>query len=69
MESFNRSFRDECLNVNWFLSLGDAVEKIEAWRIDDNEWRPHMSLHGRTPSDFIALYREKEEENAAAEAA
>ena len=23
-ESFNRSFGDECLNTNWFLSLEDA---------------------------------------------
>ena len=32
IESFNGSFRDECLNVNWFLSLEDAQEKIEVWR-------------------------------------
>jgi putative transposase len=30
IESFNGSFRDECLNVHWFLSLADAREKIEA---------------------------------------
>ena len=24
IESFNGSFRDECLNVNWFLSIEDA---------------------------------------------
>jgi putative transposase len=29
IESFNGSFRDECLNVNWFLSLDDAKQKIE----------------------------------------
>ena len=29
IESFNSSFRDECLNINWFLSLDDASEKIE----------------------------------------
>jgi putative transposase len=27
IESFNSSFRDEYLNVNWFLSRYDAVEK------------------------------------------
>ena len=32
IESFNGSFRDECLNAHWFLSLEDAQEKIEAWR-------------------------------------
>jgi putative transposase len=31
IESFNGSFRDECLNVNWFLSLEDAREKIQAF--------------------------------------
>lgn len=30
IESFNGSFRDECLNAHWFLSLEDAPEKIEA---------------------------------------
>ncbi len=30
IESFNGSFRDECLNVNWFLSLEDAREKVES---------------------------------------
>ena len=40
IKSFNGSFRDECLNTNWFLSLEDAKEKIEAWRRDYNEWRP-----------------------------
>jgi putative transposase len=29
VESFNGSLRDECLNVNWFLSLQDARGKIE----------------------------------------
>ncbi len=28
VESFNGTFRDECLNTHWFLSLEDAVEKI-----------------------------------------
>jgi putative transposase len=32
IESFNGSFRDECVNVNWFLSLEDAREKITAFK-------------------------------------
>jgi len=51
-ESFIGSFRDECLNTNWFLSLDDARDKIEAWRMDYNEYRPHSSLDYKTPSDF-----------------
>jgi putative transposase len=69
VESFNRSFRDECLNVNWFLSLQDAQEKIETWRVDYNEWRPHMSLQGKTPVDFAACYTREEEKNMSADAA
>ena len=51
-ESFIGSFRDECLNTNWFLSLEDARDKIEAWRMDYNEYRPHSSLDYKTPRDF-----------------
>ena len=60
IESFNGSFRDECLNLNWFLSLEDAQQKIETWRIDYNEFRPHQSLADRTPEEFAAEYLEAE---------
>lgn len=53
IESFNGSLRDECLNTNWFLSLEDAEQKIEAWRRHYNESRPHMSLAYRTPQEFL----------------
>jgi putative transposase len=53
IESFNGSFRDECLNVNWFLSLEDAKEKIEAWRQEYNHFRPHSSLGDKTPEEWV----------------
>ena len=53
IESFNGTFRDECLNVNWFLSMEDAREKIEKWRKDYNEFRPHSSLGDLTPRQFV----------------
>jgi len=53
IESFNGSFRDECLNVNWILSMEDAQEKIERWRKDYNEFRPHSSLGDLTPRQFV----------------
>jgi len=34
IESFNSRFRQECLNENWFLSVADAQEKVEAWRLE-----------------------------------
>ena len=52
IESFNGSFRDECLNMNWFMSLEDAREKIERWRRDYNEFRPHSALTYLTPVEF-----------------
>lgn len=54
MESFNGRLRDECLNTHWFLSLDDAKSKIEAWRRDYNECRPHTSLGWMTPAEFAS---------------
>jgi putative transposase len=62
IESFNGSFRDECLNTNWFLSLQDAIEKIDRWRIEYNEYRPHSSLNGLTPSEMEEKEKQKEAE-------
>lgn len=56
IESFNGSFREECLQTHWFLSLEDAKLKIETWRNDYNGYRPHSSLGYRTPSDFAASW-------------
>ena len=51
IESFNGSFRDECLNAHWFLSLDDARDKVEFWRQEYNTFRPHSSLGGLTPDE------------------
>jgi putative transposase len=59
VESFNGSLRDECLNVNWFLSLEDAREKIETWRVEYNEFRPHSSLGDLTPMEFVEAEKAK----------
>lgn len=53
IESFNGTFRDECLNLHWFVSLADARCTIEAWRADYNRVRPHGSLGYLTPEDFV----------------
>ena len=54
IESFNGSVRTECLNENWFLSLDDAKEKIESWRQDYNEHRPHSALGNLAPKEFAS---------------
>jgi putative transposase len=53
IESFNGSFRDECLNQHWFTSLEDAKTKIEGWRTEYNKERPHSSLNYLTPKEFV----------------
>jgi len=51
--SSNGRLRDECLNVMQFMSLDDERAKIEAWRVDYNQRRPHSSLGHLTPSEFV----------------
>jgi putative transposase len=58
IESFNGRLRDECLNVHQFLSLADAGAKLERWRRDYNEQRPHSSLGYLTPSELTEQRQE-----------
>jgi putative transposase len=51
-ESFNGKFRDECLDMHWFMNLQDARTTIELWRSDYNNVRPHSSLGNRSPVEF-----------------
>jgi putative transposase len=63
IESFHGKFREECLNEHWFLTLDDARETIEAWRIDYNQVRPHSSLGYLTPEEFATGYANVESKN------
>jgi putative transposase len=51
IESLNATFRQECLDGHWFTSLADARDKIEFWRNDYNNERPHRSIGRRTPAE------------------
>ena len=53
VESFNGRLRDECLNEHMFSSLRHARQLIAAWRDDYNHHRPHSSLDGLTPREFL----------------
>ena len=55
IESFNGRLRDECLNGEMFFSLVDARDKLEHWRRDYNEKRPHSALADRTPAEFAKI--------------
>lgn len=56
IESFNGRFRDECLNQHWFYTLEEAQKTIEEWRIEYNDFRPHSSLEGLTPNEFVKQF-------------
>ena len=53
IESFNGKLRAECLNVHWFMSLDDARAKMEDWRKDYNEVRPHSAIGNRSPISLM----------------
>jgi putative transposase len=53
VENFNATVRLECLGRFWFLNLDDAREKVEEWRIEYNEVRPHSAIGDRAPLSLI----------------
>ena len=52
VESFNGTFRSECLDAHWFTTMAETRQTVEAWRKEYNESRPHRSLGERTPNEF-----------------
>ena len=59
-ESFNSIFRTTCLNRWAFESLGEARAVIGQWLEEYNTIRPHGSLNGRSPAQFIEDWAESE---------
>jgi putative transposase len=53
VESFNASVRMECVGQHWFMDLDDAIEKVEDWRREYNEVRPHSAIGDRPPMALI----------------
>lgn len=51
-ESFNGHFRDECLNLEEFISVLESQVITAQWRTHYNDRRPHSSLGYLTPSQF-----------------
>ena len=57
-ESFNSMFRTTCLNRWAFESVREARAVIESWRGEYNDIRPHGSLRGRSPAQFMKDWAE-----------
>jgi transposase InsO family protein len=58
IESFNGRLRDEFLNVEVFFTLADVRDKLERWRQDYNQVRPHRALADHPPETFAARWAE-----------
>lgn len=56
IESFNGTFRSECLDAHWFATLAEARQVIEAWRQEYNASRPHRALGERTPNEIASEF-------------
>lgn len=52
-ESFNSIFRTTCLDRWAFESVQEARAVIQEWQLEYNTIRPHGSLSGRSPAQFI----------------
>jgi putative transposase len=52
VESFNGTFRAECLDAHWFTSLTETCQIVDTWRWEYNESRPHRALGEKTPNEF-----------------
>ena len=52
VESFKGRFRQECLDQHWFANIQEARQKIEEWREDYNQQRPHSALGNQTPKAY-----------------
>ncbi len=57
IESFNGRLRDELLNGELFMGIVDARQKLEAWRRDYNQNRPHSAIGDLTPIEFANQVR------------
>lgn len=59
IERFNRSYREEVLDLNWFMDVAEVRRITQAWLKIYNHERPHESLANLTPMLF-AKQRENE---------
>jgi putative transposase len=57
IETFNGSLRDELPNGELFIGILDARRKLEAWRRDHDQNRPHSPIGDPTPVEFATRVR------------
>lgn len=53
IERCNGNIRKELLNAYIFKTLDEVKEKVQRWRTDYNQNRPHKALHYKAPLDLL----------------
>ena len=56
VERFNRTYRDEILNMYVFRNLNEVRDLTETWMHQYNDERPHDSLGDLTPWEYLAKH-------------
>ena len=57
IERFNRTFREEVLDLYAFGDLDEVRDESTRWLHDYNHDRPHMALDRQTPAGYLARYQ------------
>ena len=63
VERFNRTYRDEILNMYVFKTLNEFRELTDNWIREHNEERPHDSLEDLTPIECLNKHQSVEKSN------
>ena len=63
IERFNRTFREEVLDMYVFRYLSEVREITENWITEYNEERPHESLGNLTPTEYLSKHLKQENSN------
>jgi putative transposase len=54
VERFNKTYREDVLDANIFMSIAQTNDITQIWIKDYNNERPHQSLNYQTPSSYAA---------------
>nr|WP_308428527.1 IS3 family transposase [Photobacterium aphoticum] len=63
VERFNRTYRDEILNMYVFKTQNEVRELTEKWFIEYNDERPHGVLNDLTPWEYLTKLEHLENSN------